>query len=104
VILGNAFFHAFDLFRVRLALMLRFPVGVGHAVDNFAALGFGKVSGFGDPIAEAIAAKSGKSHEVNILGVGAMLQMFDKAAEGGGGNFVVKTVDLHQFRPRGGIP
>src|SRR5260370_19654517 len=82
----------------RLFLVLGLPFVVRHAVDDLARLGIGDLDTLfarllAIPARQAIAAEAGQVHQVEVLHVGALLQVRDQAAEGGsfefGAGFVV---------------
>jgi hypothetical protein len=50
-------------------------------------------TGFDNPVGQAVAAKPGEAHQIDVLGVMAVTQMADKAAKGGGCNGIVKTFE-----------
>src|ERR1044072_2917235 len=73
-------------------LVLGLPLVVGHAVDDLARLGIGDLDALlarllAVPARQAVAAEAGEAHQVDVLNVGALLQMRDQAAEGGGFEF-----------------
>ena len=73
------------MLRRRFGLMLRFPLGSGHAVNDFACCVLRQLSvRLHHPIGETISAKAGKAHQVDILRVVPVLQMCDEAAKCGG--------------------
>jgi hypothetical protein len=74
--------HPGKLFRRRLHLMRCLPLSVGHSVHSRAAVLLAHAAGFGEPIAEAVAAEAGVAHQINILDVSAVLQVRDETAEG----------------------
>src|SRR5262249_32609455 len=88
-----------------LALILRFPGLVGHAVDSLAAvvLAHGHALRVGrllEPIGKAVAAETGEVHQVVVLQVGPFAKMPDKAPEGGGFELgSVFVVDGHDCCP-----
>jgi hypothetical protein len=45
-----------------------------------------------DPVGQAVAAKAGKAHEVDVLRIMAMAQVAHQAAKGGGGMGIVQRV------------
>ena len=81
LILSHTFRHASESFGCCLGLMRGLPLAVGHSVDERAAIVLGHPARFGDPIAKAVAAKTGQPHQINILRVGAMLQMCNEPPE-----------------------
>src|SRR6266545_399961 len=73
-------------------LVLGLPFVVRHAVDDLARLGAGKLDTLltrllAIPARQAVAAKARQVHQVDVLHVGALLQMRDQAAERGGFEF-----------------
>src|SRR5688572_28688301 len=67
-------------------LVLGLPLVVRHAVDDLARLGIGDLDAllarlFAVPARQAVAAEAGQIHHVDILHVGALLQMSNQAAE-----------------------
>ena len=88
-ILRHAFLHALQLFWCCFRLITRFPFRRWQSVDQGAGLILGQIAlCIGHPIGKAVAAKSGKSHQVDILRIVAVLQMRDQPAKGGGGGGV----------------
>src|SRR5580700_1316904 len=80
------------LLRTGGALIFRLPGLIRHAVDRLAALVLGHadalvVGGVLEPVGEAVAAKAGEVHQVDVLDVGPLAQVLDKAPEGGGLEF-----------------
>src|SRR3546814_6361557 len=65
-ILGHSFFHPRDLFVGGGDAMARFPCRRRHAVDDRAAGLLVHVARLGDPVAQAVAAESGKPHQVDV--------------------------------------
>ena len=61
-ILRHTRFHPRQLLCRRLRLMLRFPLRIGHSVYQRAAILLAYPAGFGEPIAEAVAAEAGVAH------------------------------------------
>jgi hypothetical protein len=56
-------------------------------VDDFARFfAAQRAIGLRDPVGQTVAAEACRAHQVDILNVGAMLQMRNQAAEGGCGN------------------
>jgi hypothetical protein len=78
--------------------MLGLPVRIRHAVDKGASVFLGHRACFGNPIAKAIAAKSGQTHQINILGIGAMLKMRDKPPKCCRRRSVIKYIYIHNRR------
>jgi len=71
------------------ALVQGLPLGICHAVNDFAGIWIGDGNaliggGLAIPAAEAIAAETGEIHQIDILGVGAFAQVLHQAAKGGG--------------------
>jgi hypothetical protein len=100
-ILRHAFLHALQLFGRGIALKFSFPFRRWHSVDDFARLILGERSiCLHHPIGKAVAAKSGKAHQVDIFGIVAVLKMRDQTAESGGGGLVGNLfVILHSYAP-----
>lgn len=71
------------------------PISIGHAVHRFAACRLVDPGGFGDPIAQAVATKSRQPHQVDILRIGAVLQVADKAAKRGSGGGIINLINHH---------
>src|SRR5262245_9636987 len=76
----------------RFLLVLGLPFVVRHAVDDLARLGIGYLDAprarlLAVPARQAVAAETGQIHQVDILHVGALLQMLDQPAKGGGFEF-----------------
>src|SRR5690606_41968761 len=66
----------------RLGLVARFPLALWHAVDDRARLLLAhRAVRFGDPVGEAVAAEAGQTHQIDVLRVGAVLQMPDRSEE-----------------------
>src|SRR5699024_5785420 len=96
-------FHARDLLGARLLLMLRLPVSIRHAVNALAGilitdfdtaqLGLGA-----KPFRQAVAAKAGQIHQIDILHVAALLQVGDQVAKGGGFNLDT-GIFIHENSP-----
>ena len=63
---------------VGLALL---PVGVGHAVNRFPRHVPWQIPGFGHPVRQAVAAKPGQPHQVDVRCIRPVAQMRDEAAE-----------------------
>src|ERR1044071_4700703 len=73
-------------------LVLGLPLVVRHAVDDLARLGIGNLDALlarllAIPARQAVAAEAGQIHQVDVLDVGALLQVRDQAAESGGFEF-----------------
>src|SRR5690606_33438586 len=73
----------------RLALVLRLPLGIGHAIDQFAGIVLAERNAFGlgslaVPVRQAVAAEAREVHQVDVLHVGAIAQMFHEPAESSG--------------------
>src|SRR5258708_32528265 len=65
-------------------LVLGFPLVVRHAVDDLARLGIGDLDALlpgllAIPARQAVAAKAGQGHQVDVLYVGALLPVRDRA-------------------------
>lgn len=78
-----------DFIGIGGGLVAFFPDFEGHAVDDFTTFGIsdGMALAFGGlaiPPREAIAAKSGLAHEVDILDIMAIAEMIDETAIDGG--------------------
>src|SRR5829696_3682669 len=78
-----------ELLSRRLGLVAGFPVLIGHAVDELAALVLrerdaARVSRVLEPVREAVAAEAREVHEVDVLHVGAGIEVLDEPAEGRG--------------------
>src|SRR5215207_8720545 len=78
-----------ELLRRRLGLVAGFPVLVGHTVDELAALVLrerdaARVGRVLEPVREAVAAEAREVHEVDVLHVGAGIEVLDEPAEGRG--------------------
>src|SRR3546814_3618963 len=71
--------------------MACFPFGGRHAVDDRAAGFLVHISSLGDPVAEAVAAKAGEPHQVDVCGVAAMLEQADEPAECDCGHSIVQA-------------
>ena len=89
---GMGFRHRGLLLGRRLFLILGLPFLVGHAVDDLPRFRVGQPDalrlGFlAIPAAEAIPAKAGEVHQVDVLHVGSLAQMLNQAAECGGFQF-----------------
>src|SRR5215470_17416828 len=73
-------------------LVLGLPFVVRHAVNDLARLGVGDLDALlarllAVPARQAVAAEAGQIHQVDVLNVGALLQVRDQAPEGGGFEF-----------------
>src|SRR5215471_12191272 len=73
-------------------LVFRSPFVIGHAIDDLPRLGIGErnaaVFSFGAiPFRQAVAAKTGQVHQIDVLDVGPLAQMLHEAAEGRGLEF-----------------
>src|SRR5689334_21773777 len=71
-----------------LLLVLGLPFVVRHAVDDLTRLGIWDLDALlarllAVPARQAVAAEAGQIHQVDVLYVGALLQMRDQPAEGG---------------------
>src|ERR1700675_4396038 len=71
-----------------LGLELRLPVVVSHAIDDLPRLFLAQRNALCGgslliPVGEAIPAKAGKRHEIDILHLDPLAQMLDEATEGG---------------------
>ena len=72
--------------------MLALPLAVGHSVDYFTGLVVGYFNAadlrFGHvPFGQAIPAEASEVHDIDVLGVGAFLQVLDQAAKRGSFQF-----------------
>src|ERR1700761_3310304 len=90
-----------------LFLVLGLPLVVGHAVDDLARCGIGDLDALlarllAIPAREAIATEASQVHQVDVLHVGALLQVRDQAAESGGFEFGLGLV-VHGISPWTGI-
>src|ERR1700754_1199527 len=73
-------------------LVLGLPVLVRHAVDDLAGLGIGDLDALlarflAVPARQAVAAETGQVHQVDVLDIGALLEVRHQAPEGGGLEF-----------------
>ena len=78
--------HRRKLLRARRSLIFGLPGLVGHAVDRLAAVVLAHCNALGvggilHPVGEAIAAETGKIHQIDILNVGSLLQVRDERGE-----------------------
>lgn len=81
-ILGHAFLHARKLFRGGFRLILGLPFSRRHAVDQGTRLFLRKLRlRLHHPVGKAVAAKTCETHQVDILGIMAVLQMRDQPPE-----------------------
>ena len=81
-VLGQAISHPRDLFRAGLGLIECFPRFKRHA--QYQGAGFCFVAGKTrvlNPIGQAVATKSRKPHQIDVLGIMAMAQMTHQAAK-----------------------
>ena len=97
---GFCFFKCSFLLGGRFRLINAFPFRERHAVDTFACLIVieGDVSfpsGSEIPFGKTIPAETSEIHEINILHVGAALQVFYQATKSGGFNFITSLV-IHE--------
>ena len=82
-------------------LVFRLPFLKGHAVDELACTLFVErnaalIGCILHPVGEAVAAKARQIHQVDVLHIGAIAQMGDEAAKGGGFQFqLCFGVDAH---------
>src|SRR6516225_8152318 len=88
----TCFFERSLLFGRGVLLVFGAPFVIGHAVDDLAALLLGHrdslgVGGIFHPVGEAVAAKTGQIHQIDVLHVGARAQVLDQAAVDGGFEF-----------------
>jgi hypothetical protein len=90
-----AFGHAGQLLFTRWQLVPGFPFGIGHIVNNGAAIVFRHIACLGNPVSQTVAAKARKAHQINILGIRPMLEVADKAAERYCCRSVIKLVYVH---------
>src|SRR3546814_17635290 len=80
-------FERSGLGAVHSGLIPRFPLAVRHAVNVFArlvlahrrALGIG---GFTQPVGQAVAAKAGQIHQIDVLHVGALAPVLKQTTKG----------------------
>src|SRR5260370_9790062 len=75
-----------------LLLYVRRPFVIGHAIDDLPRFGIGQrkaaIFGFGAiPFRQAVAAKAGQVHQIDVLNIGSFAQMFHEPAEGCGLEF-----------------
>jgi len=82
-------------------LVARLPRLVGHAVDDLtrrvvAQVVAVRLRGRGVPLGQAVPAKAGQVHQVDVLDVGALLQVGDQVAEHLG--IEPSTLDTHTAR------
>lgn len=90
----HAFGHAGELLGRGLGLVARLPFGGGQAVDHLARGGLvQRRAGIHDPVRQAIAAKAGKAHKLDVLRVVPMAQVPDKAAERSGSYGIGKCIE-----------
>lgn len=75
------------------------PLGIRHAVDRRSALVLRETASLGHPIAQTVAAKARKPHQIDILHVGPMLEMVDQAPEGFGCYGIVNLILAHRVSP-----
>lgn len=80
-ILRHTLRHQRELFGRGLGLMLGFPLGIGHAVNQRATGLTIKPARFGQPVAKAVAAEAGMAHQIDILNVGAVAQVADQPSK-----------------------
>src|SRR5690242_19212582 len=87
-------------------LVLGLPLVVRHPVNDLAGLRIGHLDALlarllAVPARQAVAAEAGEIHQVDVLHVGALLQVRDQAAEGGSLEFGLGLV-VHGFllRPK----
>src|SRR6185437_10987435 len=92
----------------RILLEFLLPFLVGYPVDDLARVGVGKrhallLGGLAIPAREAVAAEARQIHQIDVLHVRALAQMFDQAAEGGGFELgagrIVELRDSHRGPP-----
>src|SRR5215831_10813388 len=89
--------EGFPLVGRRLLLVLRLPLVIGHAIDDLSRFGVAEreaafLGGRAIPFREAVPAKAGKVHQVDVLHVRALAQMRDQPPEGGGFQFDARLV------------
>ncbi len=90
----HALGHAGKLLGGGIGLVARLPFGGGQAVDHFTRGSLvQRRTSIHDPVRQAIAAKAGKTHELDVLRVVPMAQVPDKAAERGGGYSIGKCIE-----------
>ncbi len=91
---GKAGFHAQHLFRRGGRLIFRLPFVHRHAVDHGAGLTLVAFkAGIANPVRQAIAAKAGQAHQVDILRVMATLQVLHQPTEGRCGDLIRQLVN-----------
>jgi hypothetical protein len=96
-VLRNAFLHAGELSGRCLALVHGLPVGIGHAIHRFTPHILAYASRFAQPVTKAIAAKPRKTHQIDILRIGPVAQMMDKATKGSSSSGIINLVNLHVY-------
>jgi hypothetical protein len=101
LVAGVTLFERIGLRWRGLALVLRLPCFIRHAIDRLTALVLGQgnaffVGGILKPVRQAVAAKARKIHQVDILHIGAASQMLHKTAKHGCLQFRLSfVVDAH---------
>ena len=99
----NALLHPRELLGRCLGLVSGLPFGGREAVDHFACGGLvPRKAAFDDPVRQAIAAEARKAHQVDVLGIVAVLEVLYQAAEGGGRYGIGKRIDC--IRIHGNLP
>ena len=90
----DALGHASELLGRSLGLVTRLPVGCGQSVDHLPCGGLvQRRAGIDDPFRQAIPAKAGKAHQLDVLCVVPMTQVPDKATERGGCHGIGKHIE-----------
>ena len=87
-VLRHTLLHLCDLLGRRLALVLRFPLGKWHAVDDLARRLAAQVSmRLRYPVGQAVAAEAGQNHQIDVLHVLAFIKVGNQSSERGGFEF-----------------
>ncbi len=99
----QAFLHPCHLFGCRLGLIGGFPFIERHAVNHDTSGSFIAFEAcIANPVSKAIAAKTGKAHQFDVLGIVSLLQVLDQPAERGGSNVIGQIIDcirIHSKHP-----